>query len=965
MDEPEIKEADPPPEESVQQGASDTQKLKTNKTKKDTAEHRLTPEETELRSFLKEKCQHLVEGVPHRGDARLLQDIYTDLYITEGGRGGVNEEHEVRQIDRASMFYNIYSYMSDDEEGEQSDDFEGEQSDDFEGEESDYAEGEEGSDDFEGEKGSDDRSIRCSDIFKPLHPQRGLWQHKSIRVVLTKGVAGIGKTVSVQKFILDWTKGEANQDIHFIFPLPFRELNLMKNTELSLVELIQHCFAQMKDLKLLSSSESKTLFIFDGLDECRLPLDFHSNPRCCEVTDPASVDVLLTNLINGNLLPSALVWITTRPAAAGQIPPECVDQMTEIRGFNDPQKDDYFKKRIIDENLAMRVINHLKLSRSLYIMCHIPVFAWIFATVAERTLERGEMPRTLAQMYTHFLNIQTCIKNEKYTEGKETDEEMVLKLGKLAFEQLQKGNLIFYEEDLRESGIDVTEASLYSGVCTQIFRVEAGLCHGRVFSFVHLTIQEFLAALYVFLCFCNSSRNKPHQHQPSQLSALFRAATLEDLHKTAVDLALQSKNGHLDLFLRFLLGISLESNQKLLRHLLPQTNSQPQSLEQTVQYVKHKIRHESESDGKINLFYCLNELNQHAVVERIDRKEGKLSVEVLLPGRWQTRQLRFELSEEQLGGFDLQTYIKTPEEDLTDLLSPDDVLKKLVPAVSSALLYQCSLTEKSCALIAAAARSTSCSLKWLDLTGNSIHDTGVQHLSELLKDPQCKLETLHCAAIADAARSTSCSLKSLVLSYNNIHENGVQHLSELLKDPQCKLETLQLENCYLTEKSCALIAAAARPTSCSLKCLDLTRNAICDIGVQHLSELFKDPQCKLETLHLGYCSVTEKSCAAIAAAARSTSCSLKWLDLSGNSIHDTGAQHLSELLKDPQCKLETLELQGCDLTEESCAAIAAAVRSTSCSLKRLVLNWNSIHDTGIQHLSELLKDPQCNLETLE
>ncbi|XP_063049958.1 protein NLRC3-like, partial [Engraulis encrasicolus] len=585
-----------------------------------------------------------------------------------------------------------------------------------------------------------DRPIKCSDIFKPLPV--GLYP----RVVLTKGVAGIGKTVSVQKFILDWTEGETNQDINFIFPLPFRELNLMKDTKLSLVELIQRFFTQMKDLKVLSSSETKTLFIFDGLDECRLPLDFRSNPRCCEVTEPASVDVLLTNLIIGNLLPSALVWITTRPAAAGQIPAECVDQVTEIRGFNDPQKDDYFKKRISDENLAMRVINHLKLSRSLYIMCHIPVFAWILATVAEKTSERGEMPRTLTQMYTHFLNIQTCIKKEKYTERRETDEEMVLKLGKLAFQQLEKGNLIFYEEDLRESGIDVTEASLYSGVCTQIFRVEAGLCHGRVFSFVHLTIQEFLAALYVFLCFCNSARNEPHQSEPSQLSALFRAATLEDLHKTAVDLALQSENGHLDLFLRFLLGLSLESNQKLLRHLLPQTNSQPQSLEQTVQYVKNKIRHESESESesnrKINLFYCLNELNQHAVVEHIDRSSGELTVEMLLPGRWKTSEFRFELSEEQLDGFDLQKYIKTPEEDLTDLLSPDDVLKKLVPAVSSALLRKCSLTDKSCAAISAAARSTPCCLKTLALSWNSIHDTGVQHLSELLKDPQCKLETL-------------------------------------------------------------------------------------------------------------------------------------------------------------------------------------------------------------------------------
>ncbi|XP_042559805.1 uncharacterized protein LOC105912341 [Clupea harengus] len=603
------------------------------------------------KSHLQKMFQHLIEGVPNQGDARPLHEIYTELYITQGGRGWVNDEHEVRQIERASW-----------------------------------------------REAAQDRPIKCCDIFKRLleddrrreedlalknlHRQD---KPKPIRV-LTKGVAGIGKTVSVQKFILDWTEGKANQDVHFIFPLLFRELNLMREKKLCLVDLIQHFIPRMKDPTVFSSSQNKVMFILDGLDECRLPLDFRSNPRCCDVTEPAPVDVLLTNLIKGNLLPSALLWITTRPAAANQIPPECVDQVTEIRGFNDPQKEEYFRKRISDENLASRTITHLKSSRSLYIMCHIPVFCWISAIVAERTSDESgkvEMPRTLTQMYTHFLIIQTSTKKEKYTERKETDEEMIFKLGKLAFQQLEQGNLIFYEEDLRECGIDVTEASVYSGVCTQIFREEAGLNQVKVFSFVHLSIQEFLAALFVFLCFSNRERNMPDQQQTSQLSGLFRAATLHDLHETAVDLALQSGNGHLDLFLRFLLGLSLESNQNLLRHLLPQTRSQSQSSEQTFQYVKHKIRDQRTSDRRINLFYCLNELNQHAVVEVIDRSSGTLSVDVLLPGQWKTGTFKLKISEEQLDEFDLQKYIKTPEEDQTELLSPDDVLQKLVPVVKT------------------------------------------------------------------------------------------------------------------------------------------------------------------------------------------------------------------------------------------------------------------------------------------
>ncbi|XP_041937812.1 NACHT, LRR and PYD domains-containing protein 3-like isoform X2 [Alosa sapidissima] len=890
---------------------------------------RWTPEETEVhekfRSTLKSKFQHLVKGVPNRGETRLLQEIFT-----KRERGRVNDEHEVRQIERASW--------------------------------------------REAARG---RLIKCSKIFEPLSGHR---QQKTIRTVLTKGVAGIGKTVSVQKFILDWTEGKTNQDVHFIFPLPFRELNLMMDKQLSLVELIQHFFPEIKDSNIFTSSKHRVMFIFDGLDECRLSLDFRSNLSCRDVTEPVSVNLLLTNLIKRNLLPSALLWITTRPAAASQIPPGYVDQVTEIMGFSDLQKKKYFKKyfkkRTSNENLASKTITHLKSSSSLYIMCYIPVFCWISATVVKRSFEseKVEMPRTLTQMYTHFLIIQTSIKHVKYTERKETDEEMIFKLGKLAFQQLEKGNLIFYEEDLSECGIDVTEASVYSGVCTQIFREESGLYHGKVFSFLHLSIQEFLAALYVFLCFKNTERSMSDQHQTSQLSALFSLAALHDLHKTAVDLALQIENGHLDLFLRFLLGLSLESNQNLLMHLLPQTRSQPQSSEQTVQYIKQKIRDQRNSDRRINLFYCLNELNHHAVVEVIDRSSGTLSVDMLVPGQWKTRRFKFKIPEEQLDEFDLQKYIKTPETDQTELLSPDKVLQRLVPVVTSALLWNCSLTKKSCAAIASAARSNSCSLKELNLSNNKLHDAGVQHLSELLKNPHCKLEKLElsscslteksCAVIASAARSNSCSLKELNLSHNELHDAGVQHLSELLKNPHCKLEKLALSSCSLTEKSCAVIASAARSNSCSLKELNLSSNKLHDAGVQHLSELLKNPHCKLEKLTLSSCSLTEKSCAAIVSAARSNSCRLKELNLSHNELHDAGVQHLSELLKNPHCKLEKLTLRCCSLTEKSCAVIASAARSNSCSLKELNLSYNKLHDAGVQHLSELLKNPHCKLEKL-
>ncbi|XP_063048503.1 protein NLRC3-like, partial [Engraulis encrasicolus] len=567
------------------------------------------------KAFLKEKFHRLTEGISKQGNPTLLNEIYTEVYITEGGSGEVNDEHEVRQIEAASKRSDAY-----------------------------------------------DKPIKCNDIFKPLPGQE-----KDIRTVLTKGVAGIGKTVSVQKFILDWAEGTFNQDVHYIFPLPFRELNLVKEEHLSLVGLIKRFCGDIHDLSIFTGDNCKVLFIFDGLDECRIPLNFNSTSKCCDVTKATTVSALLTNLIKGNMLPSALLWITSRPAAANQIPPECVDQVTEVRGFNDLQKEEYFRKRIRNKNMASRTISHLKSSRSLFIMCHIPVFCWIAAIVLEKRLkERNseeEIPKTLTQMYLRFLMIQIQIK-QKYTERKETDEGMIFKLGKLAFQQLQKGNLIFYEQDLRECGIDITEASVYSGVCTQIFREEAGLYQGKVFCFVHLSIQEHLAALYVHFTLVIQKENVLKKVTlRSMIGQVFRSppvpVSVYELHKMAVDLALQSKNGHLDLFLRFLLGLSLASNEKLLRALLPQATIQSQSTDDTVQYIKKKIRKNPSSEKCMNLFHCLNELNDQSLVEEIQnylKTSGGLKEAKLSPAQWSAVVFVLLTSDQQLDEFNLHGY---------------------------------------------------------------------------------------------------------------------------------------------------------------------------------------------------------------------------------------------------------------------------------------------------------------------
>uniref|UniRef100_A0A3B1ILZ6 B30.2/SPRY domain-containing protein n=1 Tax=Astyanax mexicanus TaxID=7994 RepID=A0A3B1ILZ6_ASTMX len=756
-----------------------------------------------LKSKLRDKYQILNEGISGHVKSALLNEIYTELYITEGDGGDVNQEHEVKQIEAASR-----------------------------------------------KKTTQERPIKCNDIFKPLPEQK-----QPIRTVLTKGVAGIGKTVSVQKFILDWAEGKVNQDVLFIFPLPFRELNLMKEKKLSLVNLLQSFFPETQDLKPRQYKGYKVMFIFDGLDECRLPLDFQNNENLVNIEEQTSVDVLLTNLIKGNLLPSALLWITSRPAAVSQIPPECFDQVTEVRGFSDPQKQEYFSKRISDKDLANKVFTHIRSSRSLYIMCHIPVFCWITATVLERMLseaESGEIPKTLTQMFTHFLIFQIKHKSQKYSGNSDIDPQQtrtsILALAKLAFQQLEKGNLIFYEEDLRESGIDFREVSVNSGVCTQIFREEHELHLGKVFSFVHLSVQEFLAALYAFLN-RKIPKEQSTEQQTSKLFKFFSKSTMTDFLSSAIDRALQSESGHLDLFLRFLLGLSLESNQTLLGVLLTPTERISHS-NKTVQYIKERIEENSTPEKSINLFHCLNELNDHSLVQEVQKYlrrggERRLQQASLSPAQWSALAFVLVNSEEELEEFNLSKYDPSEE-----------CLLRLLPVVKisrRAVLASCDLGVKTCENLESVLNLENSSLKELDLSNNNLQDSGVELLSAGLKSSHCKLQILRsvfqtCENLESVLNLENSSLKELDLSNNDLQDSGVELLSAGLKSSQCKLQILRLSGCMITDKGCCSLASALILNPSHLKELDLTYNHPGESGVKLLSDRLEDPHCKLEKL---------------------------------------------------------------------------------------------------------------------
>ncbi|XP_040036323.2 NACHT, LRR and PYD domains-containing protein 3 [Gasterosteus aculeatus] len=515
-----------------------------------------------LSETLKMKYGKVCDG-PVQGEKRPLDEVFTDLYITSTCDNGPNIEHEVLTIEKLDSNTN------------------------------------------------DAKLLSTKDILSTES-----LEHTHCNLMLLSGLPGSGKSMAVRRLILEWIEGKSHQHVSLMFPLPFRELKQFENSPVSMMEILQTLYPETKKLREedYRCDDCKIMFIFDGLDEYSGALDFHYAFPLSDLSESTTLNVIVVNLLRDKLLYQGLFLITSRTQLKRSIPWDTHYEEIDVRGFLDPQKNEYFRKRFKDPDQAARVIAYVDSSRTLRIMCHLPLFCSLvgdeFQHIFGEPAAPAQPPSNIAYMYTKLLSALTRRRRKHRAPDLSPDKEIefFMKLGGLAFNMLEQGQFKISRYDWKELGIPVEEAVINSGLCTQYLTCPIVLHHENYISFIHPTVQEYMAALYAFLSFTNQGKNIFVRHVRGRVKGFFKVPTVIDLFKSAVDSSLRCEDGKLDIFTRFLLGMGLKTNLELLQPLCTCTVKWPTFAADAVGFIRERMRGNVSQGRKTHLTRCLDEL---------------------------------------------------------------------------------------------------------------------------------------------------------------------------------------------------------------------------------------------------------------------------------------------------------------------------------------------------------------------
>ncbi|XP_078420610.1 NACHT, LRR and PYD domains-containing protein 12-like [Cetorhinus maximus] len=692
--------------------------------------------------------------------------------------------------------------------------------------------------------------IRTDQLFQSSFSLRKSETGSSAAV---SGVPGIGITTMVQKITYDWATGKIYPHFQFVFSFKFRDLNTI-NCRINLRNLILFFYPYFGNvLRELWKNPEGLVFIFDGLDEFKDRIDCADNRRNTEpqfmCTDPecwCEVSNIVYSLIQHKLLPGCSVLVTSRPTALYLLEKAEISVWAEILGFVDNEQKEYFNKFFEDQAVAAAVYKHGEENEVLHTMCYNPSYCWILGLslgpfFSQRDRKHHQVPKTITQLYSYY--IYNILKNHSLEI--QSPRDVFLQLGEMAFTGISEKKIVFRNGDLIKYNLQPSQ--FLSGFLIELLERDDYL-QSVVYTFPHLTIQEFVAALAQFLT-----------PDPKEIKELLSEADSE-------------KDGRFEIFLRFVAGLSSPQSARPLAELLSPFLHQTTC--RVIDWVKEKVEgwigNTATEAGKRNLlntFHYLSESQNKALAQATVGSAETLSFSGL-----RLTPIDCAVLSHILGLCDTIKHL-----DLNQCYIQCEGFQRL-----EYVLYKCQRLrliynnpgESGVQLLSAALRNPGCKIQELDLYGNDLTASAAEDLASPLR--------------------TNRSLTDLDLDHNNLGDSGVKLLSEALRERDCKIQKLCLQKNNLTD-SCAKDLASALGTNLSLTVLDLDFNRLGDSGAKVLSVALQNLACKLQRLSLRGNSLTD-SCAEDLASALSTNRSLTDLNLGLNRFTDQSVPALRRFI---------------------------------------------------------------------
>ncbi|XP_068920849.1 NACHT, LRR and PYD domains-containing protein 12-like isoform X2 [Petaurus breviceps papuanus] len=819
-----------------------------------------------------------------------------------------------------------------------------------------------------------------SALFDPVQ-KTGTRPH----TVVLQGAAGIGKTTLAIKVMLDWAEGKLYQErFDFVFYLTCRELNTLGDREMSFADLVASDWpGPHAPMREIMSQPERLLFIIDGLDELKFPCNEHRYDLCKDWKQQRPVPILLSSLLRKTLLPEASLLLTTRLTALGKFSPLLENpHHVEILGFSVEQRREYFCKFFRNEDLVEKAFSLLQCNPIVFTMCYVPLMNWIVCTCLKQQ-ERGQDPiqalKTTTALYMCYIDSLTP-----------NDHNFILQhlrgLCGLAAEGIWERKLLFEEEDLRRHDLEAADVSAFLDM--NIFQKDSD-CE-KCYSFIHLSFQEFFAAMFYLMNTDKAGGKSPDSSIPDVKKLLEEC---KGHASSFVALVVQFLFGFLNaetarkLESKFRCRMSLEIKSKLLQWVqgVAKINYEEFIFSDTSLEDCCCLLYETQdADFVTQALFNIQEMelspyNDYLILSAgfcIKHCPGIQRISLIIWGNWpdMVQGKRQRHPTEGKESYDNRRSSCTSDapygvwQDFFFVVKNNQNLKELQLLGAQ---FVCGFMDNLCVELRNSNSKLeklslenfnltfSCyqglisipSLKSLHLCDISFEDDGKNLSCENVGEKNCQLETL----------SSTKSLKNLDVRGISSEEGGIKLLCKALENPNCKLETLSLACCHLTS-TCSQYLFCCLSSNKSLKKLDLSQNSLDEEGIKLLCKALENPNCMLETLNLASCRLTS-TCSQNLFCYLSSNKSLKNLDLSGNSLEEEGIKLLCKALGNPNCKLETLRLSKCALTA-ACLQDLLPVICSSQNLKTLDLSFNSFGGEGVKLLCNALEKQDCKLQKL-